>query len=398
MYSQIISAQSLYAVMTQEEHRNYCHGKDKETLLGEILSTCVDKIYDGSYSFSLALQDDLCINAHPYGSIEHLCQDLLIRKLSANIMHSYRLKPTNRNLIVRQIKQMLDTKTPVCIMRKDVRHFFESVNPNQIMTKLRKDGRVTCQTIQLCESLMCQATNLGAVGVPRGLALSSALTEFLMHKFDHTFTKLPDTLLYNRYVDDIIMISTCRCDLDAVQMLVDESLQTVGLEENKDKSYSLPYAEWLAGKGFEYLGYTFVHTDNGVKVRIAEKKLKRIKTRITLAFKDFVKTGDEQMLFDRMQFLSCVSYVKSSSLRKVKVGLPANYSATTGCDSFKEIDNYYQNILHCKNGAFGHKLQTSLSPGFRDKLERISFVHCYEFRIRRKFSGARMHKLKDCWR
>lgn len=398
MYSQIISAQTLYAVMTQEEHRNYCHGKDKDTLLGEIQSTCVDKIYDGSFSFSLAVHDDLCINDFPYGSIEHLCQDLLIRKLSANIMHSYRLKPTNRNLIVRQIKQLLDTQTPLCIIRKDVRHFFESVNPNQILTNLRKDGRVTSQTIRLCDILMRQASGLGTIGVPRGLAISSALTEFLMHKFDHTFTKLPDTLLYNRYVDDIVMINTSRCNMDAVQVLFEDSLTAMGLEENKDKGCSLSNAEWLAGLGFEYLGYTFTHTDNEIKVRIADKKLKRIKTRISLAFKDFVKTGDEQMLFDRMQFLSCISYVKSSSLRKVKVGLPANYSATTDSDSFKEIDIYYQNILHCKNGTFGHNLQLALSALYRDKLKRISFAHCYESRIRRKFSGARIHKLKDCWR
>lgn len=398
MFSQIISAQSLYAVMTQEEHRNYGHGKDKETMLTEIQKTCVDKVYDGSYCFCLALQDELCINAYPYGSVEYLCQDLLIRKLSVNIMHSYRLKPTNRNLIVRQIKQLLETETPLCIIRKDVRHFFESVNPAEVLTKMCKDGRVGCQTIQLCETLMSCATNLGAVGVPRGLAISSALTEFLMHKFDHTFTKLPDTLLYNRYVDDIIMVSTNRCDMDAVQRLVDESLGAVGLVENKDKRYSLTYEEWNSGMEFEYLGYSFAYTDKEIKVKIADKKLKRIKTRITRAFKHFVKTGDEQMLFDRMQFLACISYVKSSSLNKVKVGLPANYSATTGCDSFKEIDCYYQNILHCKNGAFGHKLQTSLSTLYRDKLKRICFAHCYEHRIRRKFSGARIHELKDCWR
>ncbi|MDO4212081.1 MAG: antiviral reverse transcriptase Drt3a, partial [Bacteroidales bacterium] len=321
----------------------------------------------------MALHDELCSNAHPYGSVEYLCQDLLIRKLSVNIMHSYRIKPTNRNLIVRQIKQLLGTETPLCIMRKDVRHFFESVNPAEVLIKMRKDGRVGCKTIQLCETLLRCATNLGAVGVPRGLAISSALTEFLMHKFDHTFTKLPDTLLYNRYVDDIIMISTNRCDMDAVQRLVDESLGTVGLIENKDKCYSLTYEEWTSGMEFEYLGYSFAFADNEIKVKIADKKLKRIKTRITRAFKDFVKTGDEQMLFDRMQFLACISYVKSSSLNKVKVGLPANYSATTGCDSFKEIDCYYQNILHCKNGAFGHKLQTSLSTLYRDKLKLICF-------------------------
>lgn len=398
MYSQIISAKSLYAMMTQEEHRNYHQGKDKETLLGEIQSMCVDKIYEGSYLFRLALMENLCTNAHSNGSIEYLCQNLLIRKLSANIMHCYRLKPTNRNLIVRQIKQLLDTQTPLCIMRKDVHHFFESVNPRNVLMSLRKDGRVTLQTLQLCEILMQQATNLGVEGVPRGLAISSALTEFLMHKFDYTFTKLQDILLYNRYVDDIIIIGTSRCNMAAVQDLVDDTLGAIGLKENKDKCYSLTYDDWLTENKFEYLGYTFSHFKKSVKVRIAEKKMKRIKTRITLAFKDFVKTGDEQMLFDRMQFLACVSYVKSNSLHKVKVGLPANYSAATDSDSFNEIDIYYQNILHCKNGTFGHTLQSSLSAMYRRKLKRISFAHCYEYRIRRKFSGTRIHKLKDCWR
>lgn len=398
MYSQIISAQSLYSVMTQEEHRNYCHGKDKDELLAEIQSACVSKIYDGSYHFGLALHENLCTNNHPYGSIEHLCQDLLIRKLSANIMHSYRLKPTNRNMIVCQIKQLLDSASPLCIMRKDVHHFFESVDPHKVLEKMRTDSRVALQTIQLCDILLKEASFIGANGMPRGLSISSAMTEFLMHKFDYTFTKLPNTLLYNRYVDDIILISTNQCDIADTQRLFDESLEIVGLEENTEKRYSLTFDDWHSGKEFEYLGYSFTYTAKGINVRIADKKLKRIKSRITKAFKDFVKTGDESMLFDRIQFLACISFIKSSSLRKVKVGLPANYSATTDCESFREIDIYYQNVLHCKNGSFGHNLQAKLSVTYMDKLNRISFSHSYENRIKRKFSGARMHKLKDCWR
>lgn len=398
MYSQIVSAKALYDVMSQEEHRNYCNGKDKEIVLAEIQSICIDKIYNNVFRFNLTLQDELCINAHSKGSMEYLCQDLLIRKLSANIMRTYRLKTSNRNLIVRQITQLLKSKTPLCIMRKDVRHFFESVDPKSVLKKLRRDGRLALQTIVLCEALIKEAESIGAIGVPRGLAISSALTEFLMHKFDYTFTKLPDTLLYNRYVDDIIMISTCRCDTNQVQILVDESLEILALEENREKRYTLTYEEWLSGKKFEYLGYSFQYLEKGVNVNIAENKLNRIKTRITKAFKDFVKTGDEQMLFDRMQFLACISYVKSSSLRKVMIGLPANYSATTNVESFKEIDKYYHNILYCKSGAFGHNLQAKLTPIYKDKLNRISFAHCYNSRIKRKFSGARIHKLKNCWK
>lgn len=397
MYSQIISAQSLFAVMTQKEHRNYCHGKDKETMLVEIQKVCVDKIYDGSYHFNLTFNEEFCTNAHPSGSIEYLCQDLLIRKLSVNILRSYRLKPTNRKLVISQIKQLLDTETHLCIIRKDVRHFFESVDPNIVLLNMRKDGRVTLQTIQLCDMLMQCAAKLGVRGVPIGLSISSALSELLMHRFDYTFTKLPDTLLYSRYVDDIIMISTRNCDIEAVQKLVDESLCAIGLEENEDKRCTLTCEDWNKGVEFEYLGYSFVRNGKRVKISISEKKLKKIKTRITLAFKDFVKTGDERMLFDRMQFLSCVSCVSSSSLNLVRVGLPANYSATTDSDSFKIIDIYYMNILHCKNGSFGHDLQTKLSALYKDKLNRISFVHCYEHRIRRKFSVTRIHDLNRCW-
>lgn len=71
--------------------------------LEEIQSSCVDKIYNGGYRLKLKYGNNLCTNAHPCGSIEHLCQDLLIRKLSVNIMHSYKLKSMNRNLIVRQL-------------------------------------------------------------------------------------------------------------------------------------------------------------------------------------------------------------------------------------------------------------------------------------------------------
>lgn len=399
MYSQIISAESLYALMTQKERR-HCSiiGRSKEEVISDIQTRCVDKVYDNSYSFKLTMRGNLCINAHPIESVEHLCQDLLVRKLSANVMRTYRLKPTNRNLIIRQIKQLLESGMPVCIMRKDVRHFYESVDPEIILSELRKNGRVTLQTLQLCKELIAAVKAQGVNGMPRGLAISSAMTEFLMRKFDHAFIKLPEMLLYSRYVDDIILICTSHCDISKVQTIVDESLSAVNLQENKEKQYSLKSENWLRGDKFEFLGYSFQYLDKKVSVCIADKKLNRIKTKISRAFKDFTKTGDEQMLYDRMQFLACISYVKSSSLRKIKVGLPANYSATSSNESFKQIDKYYQNILHCRSASFGGDLQKKLSSFYREKLKRISFSHCYDYHIKRKFSIIRIRKLKDCWR
>lgn len=397
MYSQIISAQSLYAVMTQKEHRNYCHGLDKDKLLNEIQRICVDRVYDGGYRFCFTVQGGMCTNALPSGSIERLCQDLLIRKMSINILRSYRLKPSNRNLVIRQIKQYLDSQIPLCIMRKDVHHFFETINPQDVLLKLSRDGRVALQTIQLSQMLLNEAASKGVLGMPRGLAISSSLTEFLMHRFDYTFTKVPGVLFYKRYVDDIIIIGTDSCNMNYVQELVNSSLAALNLEENKDKRYSLTGEDWLSGRDFEYLGYNFSYNKR-LKVRIAEKKLNKIKTRITLAFKDFVKTGDERMLFDRIQFLACASYIQSSSLYKIKIGVPINYSAVTNSDSFKAIDKYYQNVLHCKNGLFGRELQAKLTSVYRIKLSKISFAHCYEYHIKRKFSVAQMNKIKNCWR
>lgn len=398
MYSQIISAKTLYALMTQQEHRTYCRGKNKEYMIDAIQNICVNKIYDDSYHFNLARQGNLCINAHPYGAIEHLCQDLLIRKLSKNIMHTYGLKTTNRNLVILQIKQLLESNIPLCIMRKDVRNFFENVSTTMILSELKKEGRITLQTIQLCEALLTETDSKGVKGVPRGLAISSAMTEFLMRKFDHTFTKIPDILLYNRYVDDIILINTNQCSISEIQDLVDDSLGVIKLQENTDKKNSLTNQDWIDGKKFEYLGYSFQYSNKSPTVCIANKKLNRIKTKITKAFKDFIKTGDEKLLFDRMQFLACISYIKNSSLRKIKVGLPANYSFVTTDESFKKIDIYYQRILHSKRGNFGKNLQKRLTETYKDKLSRISFVHCYKGQIKRRFSATRMHQLKNCWR
>lgn len=400
MIRRIITVESLKGVMTQREYRDYCSGLSKEEVLEQIKSICVDKVYDGSYAFNIKVDGNVFMNGHPRKSMEFLCQNLLIRKLNQNILRAYRLKVVDRRKIINQIKQLLHTDLPMIIMRKDVHHFFESVNPNKILERLEEDGRIPQQSLALLHTLLGTTKDLGAECVPRGLAISSGLTEFYMRKFDYEFIRHEDVMLYSRFVDDMLFVCTSNVEVNEIQAMADGSFNRLGIEENLKKKQTVTKEEWESGVSFDFLGYQFSHEKKGVTINVASNKRNKIKTKIVLAFKQFIKDKDGKMLVERMRYLTCVSSIKSPSLRNVLIGTPANYYAVNGEESLKELDTFYRGLLSCKNGAFGTKLQVLFrsTPCLLERLRSINFVDSFNKKRRAQFSPTRMHQINSCWR
>ena len=386
--------------MTQMEHRNYFNGVSNDVINASIQNICVDKIYAGTYDFRLKLENDVFMNAHPRKSVEYLCQNLLLRKLNKNILKAYRLRVVDRKKIICQIVQLCNCKLPIQVMRKDVHHFFDSVQPKQVLTLLEKDGIVEKQTLDLCEKILKQTTVLGAPGIPKGLSISSGLTEFYMRKFDYEFQRLEGMLLYCRFVDDIICVCTGNMDLNNLQEKFKDSLSRLHLTENYSKKITLSADSIKSGTGFVYLGYELKKEDKLI-VNIAEEKIKKLKTKIVVAFKQFIKDHNERLLLDRMRYLTCITTIKSSHLRDVWIGTPANYSAISiPSESLREIDTFYRSLLATKKGSFGRAFRAEMNARqiLHHKLCVISFSDSFENKRKFKISPKRIHSINRCWK
>jgi len=384
--------------MTQKEHRDYCSGLSKEDVLAQIQTICVDKVYDGTYTFNIKNIDGVFMNACRRNSMEYLCQNLLVRKLNQNIMRAYRLKVVDRRKIIDQLKQILQYEIPIQVLRKDVHHFFESVKPSKVIQLLRNDGRMTQQTQDLVEKLLLQTTDLGAQGLPRGLSISSGLSEFYMRKFDYEFIRHEGMLLYCRFVDDMLFVCTPHVKVEDIQLKVGKAFLRLDLIENTSKKQTLSSLDLEKEQTFDFLGYKFGKKKKGV-IGIAEAKLNKIKTRIVISFKQFINDKDGKLLVERMKYLTCMSSIESPALKNIQIGLPSNYVSLNEDKSLNDLDTFYRGLIACKNGKFGKDLQSIFSTDavLKRKLQSINFKNSFHKKRKVNFSASRIHQINECW-
>lgn len=182
MYSQSFSPQNLYSCTTQTERRN--SGLSKEELVQEVGLCINDSINKGTFQYKIRTLGDLYLNDQQKGSMEYLCQDLILRKLYNNIKRIYGVEQANRNQIVKQMVSLLNEKSPKWVVRLDVRHFFESINRNLLMERFQEDGRLNYQSICLLKNLFAHPVINPEKGLPRGLSVSFVMSELYMKYFD----------------------------------------------------------------------------------------------------------------------------------------------------------------------------------------------------------------------
>ena len=392
MYSQSFTPKALYACTTQAERRNSDLKKDDfvEAIGNELGNTIVD----GTYSFQIKQVWDLYLNGRKKKDFDYLCQNLILRKLHNNIKTIYKVQQADRNNIVRQMKILLSENVEMWVVRLDVRHFYESINREKLITKLEEDARLTYPSLTLLQSLFKDPVVASGTGLPRGLGVSAAMSELYMKYFDLNIRRVEGVYYYARFVDDIIVFCSSEQSKDLVWEEVKKGLDELGLDLNVEKSYT-----WSpASRGVElvYLGYTFKKRGGRVDISIADKKIKVIKTRLTKSFVRFAKDRDFDLLKKRIKFLTGnFTLYQADTLLPIKVGIFFNYKFATNDECLDELDKYYQRLLHCRTGKLGSRI--ALSKSELKELEKYSFRFGFENHVNHHFTNEQMVNITNCW-
>lgn len=396
MYSQSFSPQNLYSCTTQTERRN--SGLSKEELVQKVGLCINDSVNKGTFQFQIRTLDDLYLNDQQKGSMEYLCQDLVLRKLYNNIKRIYGVEQANRNQIVKQMVSLLKEESPKWVVRLDVRHFFESINRTLLVERFQEDGRLNYQSICLLKNLFTHPTINPEKGLPRGLSISSVMSELYMKYFDLEIRRMDGVFYYARFVDDIVVFCSNSAAQTNVWTKVPDMLSKIGLQLNPQKSYRWDNQQQLVK--LTYLGYTFLPKGKkDVEVSIAERKVNMIKTRITRTFVRFTKDGDYDKLKNRIKFLTGnFTLYNPSTLLPIKVGIYFNYNMVTDKADLFTLDEYYQRLLHCRTGRLGTLLASRLSAAQRTDLAKYSFVFGFEHHVNHFFTSATLADIKSCWR
>lgn len=396
MYSQSFSPYNLYTCANQSERRNSGLNRNNfAQLIGSKIGNSIDK---GKYQFKIKILRDLYLNDHPKGSAEFLCQDLVLRKLYSNIKRIYGIKQSNRNMIVKQMISLLNEGPEKWIIRLDIRHFYESIDRNRLVERFIEDGRLNYQSITLLRNLFTHPVIATKNGLPRGLSISSVMSELYMKYFDLDIRRMEGVFYYARFVDDIIVFCNSQKTQENVWVKIPKMLDCMGLQLNSSKSYK--WNDQQSTIKLVYLGYTFIpRGKNNLEVAIAEKKVNAIKTRITKSFVRFAKDGNFDMLKNRIKFLTGnITLFTPSTLLPIKIGIYFNYKFATDRVALYELDKYFQKILHCQTGKLGLRLAVQMDNIQRVELTKYSFVIGFEKHVNHFFTSDTLADITDCWK
>ena len=361
---------------------------------------------------------------------QKLGDELVLRRLTEVIKRAYKIKVSDRSSIISQVKLILAESTPKHILRLDISSFFESIDRSVILKNLKNDRLLSFTSMSLLQRFFesLDAINVKK-GVPRGMSISSVLSELYLTEMDSDIKKIDGVYFYARYVDDIIIFSTKNSD--DVYQKIEEILPTnILLNTEKSKRYFIgcrcsSACSHLPGKcpcstkckckliseknlNIEYIGYNFIASDilqsnksnpQTIDIDLAKKKLNRIKTRVIFTFLSHIKNPNFDLLKMRLKFLSENQRLRGLNSRgKLKTGIFYNYPLLTKHEALVELDQFIRKIIFSSGSSFSSKVSSSLSLSEKQQLLKLSFLSGYKNRRVIKLSSGLVVAVRRCWK
>lgn len=399
MHNQSFSAEELSMCASYTEMRDFGYENIGE-LENDLKTNFTQEIAADTFDFAFKLVGDLCVNAKE--ERYYLYQNLLMRKMCMNIGSAYKVKQSNRNGIIRQMKSLLKAPCELYVLRLDIHHFYESINSAPLIEKLRIDGKVNAQTISYVDRVMGISQSHGIKGLPMGVGISAVLSEIQMKKFDYEMKRLKGVYYYARFVDDMILFCNSQEEMDSANTYICETLKQSGMFLNKGKTKKWSYKNsTLHSEPLEYLGYCFSKHQRGemLQVSIAKSKINKIKTRLSRSFMAFVHLPDYGLLYKRLRYLTGNFKIHTTnSVIPQCVGIYYNYRYVDAeCAALQELQTYYQNLLHCRKGKLESALH-HLTPLQYDKLCKLSFVFGFKNHVSHHFNRSDINQISQIWR
>ena len=344
-----------------------------------------------------------------------LPSDLVLRKAVKNLFSVSSIKQANRIEICRCLRLLCEEGVPFTLARFDIRNFYESIDSSHIQDLVDRRLSTLPGTRRVLSTFMQQCEVQRVPGLPRGLAISAALSELYLNDFDKRIQRKLDTHFYARYVDDVVMLLSPEFNSRAAFKKIALTLPP-GLTLNKNKSKVLNFGSSRTNNcqiehQFDFLGYSFSVSQiktgsNGMRCRdvmleISKSKLKRTKTRIIRALIQYHRDRNFDDLLDRFKLLTCNYKFYDHQYRKKRlVGLHHNYGLINPCSkSLEELDLFVKHVIIGQGGMIsGIPSGKPLTNPERRKLLRLSFSAGFKKRIHFNFSAQRIKHLVECWK
>ena len=346
-----------------------------------------------------------------------------MKQLQANLQKTFKVKQANRHLIMTNIKLLLKTRRPFYIIRTDVSAFFESIPQEQLKhiildnTLLSYKSKVFVNAIlneyETAKVKLIDDERDGmkeGCGVPRGIGISSLLSEIYMRDLDNSIKKRPEVIFYVRYVDDIFMllaelpqgkdIEDYYCDLVAefkkkgleLKELTDDKCSLFNCFEYKDKAFELSYLGYKLTIKTKVSKSILKSAD--VTYSMSDNKKERITKRIDNAFRHFDDTNKYDIHQARKDLVDSLKLITGNvrlhkSKSGIKTGLYYNSDLLDDKQDLEALNTY----LHSKTVTLHPHLfhaedeKEAYLTSLYSRIKKFDFVNAWETR--------KMYDLKD---
>jgi len=311
-----------------------------------------------------------------------------VKQISRNLSRLYKVKQANRNQIVGQLTDYLSDGFPYHILRTDVSKFFETIDHSEILKKIREDQLLSQTSLRLIEGILYrygQIVGKAGLGLPRGIGISSYLSELYMRDFDAEIRRSPDVVYYARYVDDIVLVfaPTPTSDLQSYRPMVREALRKKKLLMNLTKTRETPLSnsgEMLSRDGwqFEYLGYEFSFSPK-LTIRLSSSKQRKYMERLEASFRRYqsqkAKNSKKsyRLLLKRIRFLTSNTQLTHNK-QNAFVGIFFSNPHLTDYQQLKDLD--------CRLRFLQSRVR---SQSLQTKLNKFSFLSGYTQKLFMRF-------------
>ena len=379
-----------------------------------LLAKCEKITEEGFVNLKLSKSTLRGKSVYKVKSLEH---ELVLRLISKNLKRLTGIRQNNRNSIIKALKTLFEEGIDFNVYKLDIKSFYENVNPSKMLSKLASDPGFSRSHLKLLESFFDSLQQNNVQGLARGLAVSAVISEYVLRSFDRHVEQQPTVFFYQRFVDDIIIITHPEETQKRFSKVLKKYLPE-GLEFNHKKNKFFTFLEPPLATGdpesikdeVNFLGYNFKiykRKRNGhnpierkVTVDISKSKTNKIKTKIVKSIIEYCKNGSFHDLENRIRLLSgnYSIFDHGRGIRR-KAGIYYNYRMVDAAssNSLIELDNFLRKILLSKSGNVCAELSKKLNNKQRRNLLKYSFVKGFERRLFYNFSGDELAKLMKCW-
>lgn len=370
-------------------------------------------------------------------STDDLQQDFALRILNNSLKRLYKVKQSNRAEIVEQVFQLLKETTPMTVTRLDIKGFYESIDRDSILVKIKNDYLLSPGLKKNLQDFFNSPTIRNTTGLPRGISLSSTLSELAMRSFDRKMQRLDGVYYYARFVDDIVIFSfsppahviayakqhlptplvlnasktgkkivSCARGSDSDRLWTCQGL--CQRERNSRNGPNGPNNK--ENCSFSFLGYQFVFSTcpskgdkpRNISIRLAPKKVKKIKTRIILALASFGQDKNIDLLEKRIRFLTG-NFIRKKAVKNKKGALYAgifyDYSLLAAQKHKEDMVDLEELTLFLRKALLScaTKFGGAETLHARRLLIKYSFVTGYRKKVLYKFTPVDLKEICGCW-